>query len=94
MAEKAAWAVGVIAFVLAVLIAPEHAPVDVGTWIAGIAHLIGVHWIVAYCFGGPMYGALRLQPSQRVARTIVFVLGLALVFIALQYVLGFGGPIA
>jgi hypothetical protein len=94
MTEKVAWAVGAVAFVLAVLFAPEHATVDVGTWIAGLAYLIGLHWIVAYCFGGPMYGALRLQPTQRVARAIVLALGVALVFIALQYVLGFGGPIA
>jgi hypothetical protein len=94
MTEKVAWIVGAAAFMLAVLLAPEHAPVDVGTWIAGLSYLIGIHWIVAYCFGGPMYGALRLQPSQRVGRTIVFAVGLGLVFVALQYVLGFGGPIA
>jgi len=91
---KVAWAAGIVAFVLAVVFAPEHAAVDVGTWIAGLAYLIGLHWIVAYCFGGPMYGALRLQPTERVARTLVFALGVALVFVALQYVLGFGGPIA
>lgn len=94
MTEKLVWVVGAAVFVSAVLLAPEHSPVDVGTWIAGLSYLIGFHWIVAYCFGGPMYGALRLQPSQRVGRTIVFALGLALVFVALQYVLGFGGPIA
>lgn len=94
MPDKIAWAVGVVAFVLAVVFAPAHAAVDVGTWIAGLAYLIGLHWIVAYCFGGPMYGALRLQPTQRVARTFVFGLGVVLVFVSLQYVLGFGGPIA
>jgi len=94
MTDKIAWVIGVVAFVLAVLFAPEHATVDVGTWIAGLSYLIGLHWIVAYCFGGPMYGALRLQPTERVARAFVFALGVALVFVALQYVLGFGGPIA
>ena len=94
MTDKIVWAIGVVAFVVAVLFAPEHAVVDVGTWIAGLSYLIGLHWIVAFCFGGPMYGALRLQPTERVARSFVLVLGVALVFIALQYVLGFGGPIA
>jgi hypothetical protein len=94
MTEKLAWAAGIGVFVAAIRLAPAAAPVDTGTWMAGLLYLIGLHWIVAYLFGGTMYGALRLQPSNRVGRTVVLGLGLVAVFIALQYVLGFGGPLA
>ena len=61
---------------------------------ASVGYLIGFHWIVAYFFGRPMYGALRLQPTHRVGRAVVFVLGIGLVVVALQFLLGFGGPFA
>jgi hypothetical protein len=41
-----------------------------------------------------MYGAMRLQPSQRLARTLFLAFGVLLVFFALQFLLGYGGPFA
>lgn len=93
-AEKLAWALGSLALVLALIAAPAARPVDAGLWMASLGYLIGFHWIVAYLFGRPMYGALRLQPTQRGVRTVVFVLGVALVGVALQFLLGYGGPFA
>jgi hypothetical protein len=92
--EKVAWAIGSVALLAALLAAPPNRPVDPALWMASIAYLLGLHWIIAFCFGGTMYGAMRLQPSQRLGRTLVFAFGLALVFFALQFLLGYGGPFA
>jgi hypothetical protein len=93
-AEKIGWAVGIIALVAVLTVAPATRPVDAGLWMASLAYLLGLHWIVAYVSGGTMYGAMRLQPTQRLARTVIFAAGLFLVVVALQYLLGFGGPFA
>ena len=93
-AEKVGWAIGIVALVAALSVRPAPRPVDAGLWMASLAYLLGLHWIVAYVSGGTMYGALRLQPTQRLARTVIFVAGLFLVAVALQYLLGFGGPFA
>ena len=61
---------------------------------ASLSYLIGLHWIIAYCSGGTMYGALRLQPTQRMGRAVILAFGLLLVFVSLQFLLGFGGPFA
>jgi hypothetical protein len=93
-AQKLAWALGALVLVLALFIAPREQPADPALWMASVAYVIGLHWILAYCFDGPMYGALRLQPTQRLARAAVLVFGVALVVVALQFLLGFGGPFA
>jgi hypothetical protein len=93
-AEKIGWALGLVVLVAALIFEPATRPVDAALWMASIAYLLGLHWIVAYFSGGPMYGALRLQPTQRAARTAIFVAGLLLVAVALQYLFGFGGPFA
>jgi hypothetical protein len=93
-AEKAGWAIGIVALVAALTVEPPTRPADAGLWMASLAYLLGLHWIVAYLSGGTMYGALRLQPTQGLARTVIFVAGLFLVAVALQYLLGFGGPFA
>jgi hypothetical protein len=92
-AQKLAWALGGLVLALA-LFAPREPPADPAVWMASVAYVLGLHWIVAYFFDGPMYGALRLQPTQRLGRAAVFVFGLALVAVALQFLLGFGGPFA
>jgi hypothetical protein len=91
---RLAWVLGGVVLVSTLLAAPATRPADAGLWMASLAYLIGFHWIVAFLFGGPMYGALRLQPTQRIARAAVFVGGLLLVVVALQFLLGFGGPFA
>jgi hypothetical protein len=53
-----------------------------------------VHWIVAYLFDSTMYGALRLQPSRKLGRAVVMSVGVVLLVLALQFVLGLGGPFA
>jgi hypothetical protein len=92
--EKAAWAVGSIVLLAALFAAPPDRPVDATLWMASIGYLIGLHWVTAYCFGGTMYGAMRLQPSQRLPRALFLGFGSLLVFFALQFLLGFGGPFA
>jgi hypothetical protein len=92
--EKVAWAIGGVVLLAALLYSPPNRPVDPTLWMASVAYLIGLHWVVAFCFGGTMYGAMRLQPSHRVGRAVIFAAGLALVFFALQFLLGYGGPFA
>jgi energy-converting hydrogenase Eha subunit C len=41
-----------------------------------------------------MYGALRLQPTNKVMRFALLCIGVLLAVCALQYVLGLGGPFA
>ena len=94
-AEKAAWAVGGLGFVAAAAVGFDERPADGGGLVIAIAsYAIGLHWIIAYLFGGTMYGALRLQPTHRLARLAVVAFGVLLSFLALQYVLGFGGLFA
>jgi hypothetical protein len=92
--EKVAWAIGGVVLLAALLVSPPNRAVDATLWMTSIAYLIGLHWVVAYCFGGTMFGAMRLQPTERIGRTVIFVFGLLLVFCALQFLLGFGGPFA
>jgi hypothetical protein len=92
LAEKLAWIGGGVVLLAALLYSPPDRPVDPTLWMASIAYLLGLHWVVAFCFGGTMYGALRLQPSQRLGRAVFFAFGLLLVVSALQFLLGFGGP--
>jgi hypothetical protein len=92
--EKVAWAIGSVVLLAALLASPPSRPVDATLWMTSIAYLLGLHWVVAYCFGGTMYGAMRLQPSHRIGRALIFAAGLALVFFALQFLLGYGGPFA
>ena len=92
IAEKLAWVVGGAVLLAALFYSPPARPADPTLWMASVAYLLGLHWILAFCFGGTMYGAMRLQPSQRLGRTLIFVLGVLLVFCALRFLLGFGGP--
>jgi hypothetical protein len=92
--EKVAWGFGGVVLVLALAFPLADRPADPGLWMASLGYLIGFHWIVAFVFGRPMYGAMRLQPTQRASRTVIFVLGVALVVVALQFLLGFGGLFA
>jgi len=93
-AEKIAWASGLVVLAAVLVAEPATRPLDAALWMASLAYLLGLHWIVAYFSGGRMYGALRLQPTQKMARTAIFTAGLLLVTVALQYLLGFGGPFA
>lgn len=94
-AEKIAWAVGGVGFLTAAIIGLDERPADGGGLVIALAsYAVGLHWIIAYLFGGTMYGALRLQPTHRLARLAVLALGVLLAFLALQYVLGFGGLFA
>jgi hypothetical protein len=93
-AEKLVWLLGAGVLIAALLASPAARPADAGLWMASLAYLIGFHWVVAFLFGGPMYGALRLQPTHRGARAVIFAGGLLLVGVALQFLLGFGGPFA
>ena len=93
--EKVAWVLGGLVLVGALVYGTDQRPVDGGgVVIASAAYVIGLHWIIAYWFDGAMYGALRLQPTHRAARVAVLVVGVGLVFFALQYALGLGGPLA
>ena len=91
-AEKLVWLLGAAVLVAVLLAEPATRPLDAGLWMASLAYLIGFHWVVAYLFDGPMYGALRLQPTHRIGRAAIFAGGLLLVVVALQFLLGFGGP--
>jgi hypothetical protein len=94
-AEKIAWAAGGLGFLAAAIVGLDERPADGGGLVIAIAsYAIGLHWIIAYLFGGTMYGALRLQPTHRLARLAVVAFGVLLSFLALQYVLGFGGLFA
>jgi hypothetical protein len=86
---------GGLVLVGAIVYGTDTRPFDGGgVIIATAAYVVGLHWIIAYWFDGTIYGALRLQPTNRAARAAVFVLGIVLVFFALQYALGLGGPLA
>jgi hypothetical protein len=90
-AEKAAWVVGGLGFIVAAVVGGGERPADGGGLVMAIAsYAIGLHWIIAYFFDGTMYGALRLQPTHGVARIVVLAIGVALAFFALQYALGRG----
>jgi hypothetical protein len=90
-AEKAAWAVGGLAFVAAAAVGFDERPADGGGLVIAIAsYAVGLHWIIAYFFDGTMYGALRLQPTHGAVRIVILAVGVVLVFFALQYALGFG----
>ena len=93
-AQRLAWVLGGSVLVAALFASPDGRPLDATLWMAAVTYVLGFHWIVAYCFGGTMYGALRLQPQNRVARTGIFAFGLLLVFFAMQFLLGYGGPLA
>jgi hypothetical protein len=92
--EKLLWGFGGLGLVLALAFPLAERPADPGLWMASLAYLIGFHWIIAYFLGRPMYGALRLQPTHRGGRAVVFALGIAFVVVALQFLLGFGGILA
>ena len=92
--EKVAWALGVTLIVGALAIGHTRRPADPGLVIALASYFVGVHWIVAYLFDGTMYGALRLQPAHKLARAAVMSVGVVLSVLALQFVLGLGGPFA
>jgi hypothetical protein len=94
IAERLAWVVGGVVLLAALFYSPPARPVDPTLWMASIAYLLGLHWIVAFCFGGAMYGAMRLKPTQRLGRSLIFAFGLVLVFFALQFLFGFCGPFA
>jgi hypothetical protein len=94
-AEKVAWAVGGLGFVAAGVVGFGERPADGGGLVIAIAsYAVGLHWIIAYLFDGTIYGALRLQPTHRLARLAIVFVGVFLAFYALQYVLGFGGLFA
>ena len=90
--EKVAWAVGGAVFVGAFVVGSGRRPADPGLVIALAAYFIGLHWIVAYLFDGTMYGAMRLQPTHKLMRAVIFGVGALLMVLALQFVLGLGGP--
>jgi hypothetical protein len=91
-AEKVAWVVGGLGFIAAVVVGTDERPADGGGLVIATAcYAIGLHWIIAYLFDGTMYGALRLQPTDRVARFVILFVGVFLSFHALHYALGLGG---
>lgn len=92
--EKAAWAVGAAIFVIALVVGSSRRPADPALVIALATYFIGLHWIVAYLFDGTMYGALRLQPTDKVMRAVIMAIGVVLAVLALQFALGLGGPFA
>lgn len=93
--EKVAWALGGVVLVSAIVYGTGRRPFDGGgVVIATAAYIVGLHWIIVYWFDGTMYGALRLQPTHKAARVAVLVMGVGLVFFALQYALGLGGLFA
>lgn len=93
--EKIAWVLGGLVLVGAILFGSGKRPADGGGVVIAIAsYLVGLHWIIAYWFDGTMYGVLRLRPTDNVARVGVLVVGVLLVFFAVQYALGIGGPFA
>ena len=92
--EKVAWGLAVAVLVGALVVGFAQRPAEPGLVIALASYLIGVHWIVAYLNDGTMYGALRLQPSHRLARALLMAVGVGLAVLALQFMLGLGGPFA
>jgi hypothetical protein len=92
--EKVAWAFGVAVIAGALVIGHPRRPADPGLVIALASYFVGVHWIVAYLFDSTMYGALRLQPSRKLGRAVVMSVGVVLLVLALQFMLGLGGPFA
>jgi hypothetical protein len=83
--EKVAWAFGVAVIAGALVIGHPRRPADPGLVMALASYFVGVHWIVAY---------LRMQPSHKLGRTVVMSVGVVLLVLALQFVLGLGGPFA
>lgn len=92
--EKVVWAVGGAVFVGALVIGSPRRAADPGLVMALAAYCVGLHWIVAYLFDGTMYGAIRLQPTHKAMRAVVMGVGVLLAVLALQFVLGLGGPFA
>ena len=92
--EKVAWALGVAVIAGALAIGHPRRSADPGLVIALASYFVGVHWIVAYLTDGTMYGALRLQPAHKLGRAVVMSVGVVLSVLALQFVLGLGGPFA
>ena len=92
--EKVAWGLAVALLVGALVFGSAQRPSEPGFVIALASYFIGMHWIVAYLNDGTMYGALRLQPSHRLARALLMAVGVVLSVLALQFMLGLGGPFA
>ena len=92
--EKVAWGLAAALLVAALVVGSAQRPSEPGLVIALASYLIGVHWIVAYLTDGTMYGALRLQPSHGLARALLMAVGVVLAVLALQFMLGLGGPFA
>ena len=92
--EKIAWGLAVAIPAGALVVGAAQRPLEPGLVIALASYFIGVHWIVAYLFDGTMYGALRLQPSHGLARALLMSVGVVLAVLALQFMLGLGGPFA
>ncbi len=90
--EKVAWAIGGAVLAGALALGSARRPPDPGLVIALAAYCVGLHWIVAYLFDGTMYGAIRLQPTHKLMRAVMMGLGVVLAVLALQFMLGFGGP--
>lgn len=90
--ERLAWAAGGAVLAGAFFIGLERRPADPGLVIALAAYFVGLHWIVAYLFDGTMYGAMRLQPTHKLMRAAIMGVGVALAVLALQFMLGLGGP--
>jgi hypothetical protein len=92
--ERGAWVFGVAVLVAALAVGSERRSPEPGLVIALASYFVGMHWIVAYLFDGTMYGALRLQPADKLARALVMTVGVVLTVVALQFMLGFGGLFA
>ncbi|HSC14481.1 MAG TPA: hypothetical protein VLI71_05150 [Gammaproteobacteria bacterium] len=92
--EKVAWGLAGALLVTVLVVGAPQRPAEPGLVIALASYLIGVHWIVAYLNDGTMYGALRLQPSHGLARALLMTVGVVLAVLALQFMLGLGGPFA
>ena len=92
--EKVAWGLAAALLASALVVGAPQRPAEPGIVIALASYLIGVHWIAAYLNDGTMYGALRLQPSHGLARALLMTVGVVLAVLALQFMLGLGGPFA
>lgn len=92
--EKVAWGLAAALLAAALVVGAPQRPAEPGIVIALASYLIGVHWIVAYLNDGTMYGALRLQPSHGLSRALLMTVGVVLAVLALQFMLGLGGPFA
>jgi uncharacterized cupredoxin-like copper-binding protein len=92
--EKVTWGLAVALLAGALVAGSAQRPSEPGLVVALASYFIGVHWIVAYLFDGTMYGAMRLQPSHALARAALMAVGVVLSVLALQFMLGLGGPFA